>query len=192
MAQPEPMATSANAELLPTGDDKDVVRQIRDTHTHELVVGLCGPIGSPTKEVSVRLQAILESDHRYKTYIKKLSDFIEKHSEMPINKSSVYARYSTLITGGNRLKATFGNSVLAELAIAEISITRTSNRQASGASEFQPERFCHVFDSIKNDDELRALKAVYGDLFICIGVYASHEAREERLKKKVDDNRRDQ
>ncbi len=184
MAQPEPDTPKATVELFSTAEDKDLMRQIRGTHTHEMVIGLCGPIGAPTEEVSARLQTILQSDHSYKTYVKKLSDFIEHHAESKIDKSSAYSRYSTLITEGNRLKSTFGQSVLAELSIAEISITRDTNRKATGNAEFQPERFCHVIDSIKNADELRAMKAVYGDLFICIGVYASHEAREDRLLQK--------
>jgi deoxycytidylate deaminase len=184
MAQSQPIPQGQAAELLPTGDEKDLLLQIRSTHTHEIVIGLCGSVGAPTEAVSNRLKALLEGHYSYQSYVTKLSTYIEKYAESPINKTSIYSRYYTLISEGNRIKGTYGNSVLAELAIAEISIRRDQKLKVSGGSEFQPERFCHIIDSIKNQDELNAFKAVYGDLFICIGVYSSPEAREERLKQR--------
>ncbi|SDR74625.1 hypothetical protein [Opitutus sp. GAS368] len=184
MAQSQPIPQGQAAELLPTGDEKDLLLQIRSTHTHEIVIGLCGSVGAPTEAVSNRLKALLEGHYSYQSYVTKLSTYIEKYAESPINKASIYSRYHTLISEGNRIKGTYGNSVLAELAIAEISIRRDQKLKVSGGSEFQPERFCHIIDSIKNQDELNAFKAVYGDLFICIGVYSSPEAREERLKQR--------
>lgn len=183
MALPSALPSITQVELLPKSEGKDIVTKIRGTHTHEMVIGLCGPIGAPTRDVALRLESLLQKTYDYDPVRKKLSEFIEFHSPIPINKSDKYSRYASLISAGNNLREEHGAAVLAELAIAEIAIKRSINRITIGSKDFQPQRFCHIIDSIKNQQELQALKTVYGDLFICIGVFSSFDQRFERLSK---------
>lgn len=180
MPQPAALPAFTSSDLPATEDDKDIVGKIRKTHTHEIVIGLCGPIGAPTREVALRLEGLLQKVYQYNPSRKKLSEYIENHSELPINKSDPFSRYSSLILAGNALREKHGSAVLAELAIADIAVKRNISK---GSGDFKPERFCHIIDSIKNQQELQALKAVYQELFICIGVFSSLDQRVERLSE---------
>lgn len=176
-------------EFFPSSEDRDVITKFKGTQSQEIVIGLCGPIGAPMKKVAGRLQHILNTVYDYNACILKLSDYIKKHAQDKIPDSPFVDRYTALINEGNRLRATFGSSILAELAIADISAGRKIKEKEFSASEHaNPSktahtRFCHIIDSIKNDEELHALRAVYGSLFICIGVYASPEVRSSNLTK---------
>jgi deoxycytidylate deaminase len=180
--QPQPIAESVTqAPLLPGSEDKDLVKKLKGLVTHELVIALCGPIGVPTRDIALRFEAILRDLYNYQPKILKLSEFIENHPAKAAEKLTGAGRYKSLIDKGNSLRETYGNSVIAELAIAEISVRRDQSRKDGN---FVPQRSCHIIDSIKNIDEIRVLKEVYGKLCICIGVYSQVEDRVKRLEQR--------
>jgi deoxycytidylate deaminase len=179
-------SASANiqTELLSSPEDKDLVKKIRSSYTHEVVIGLCGPIGAPIRDVALRLEAILKTEYDYLPRLKKLSEFILSYPEKSVAPETAAARFKDLIKKGDALRDTFGHSILAELAMADISIRRVSLPNDAGEGLHQPQRFCHIIDSIKNEAELNAFKAVYGELFVSIGVFSTLAARKEMLKQR--------
>jgi deoxycytidylate deaminase len=180
-----PAKNIVQKELLQSDEEKDLVKKLKSNFSQEVVFGLCGPIGAPIREVGLRLQALLNRSYAYQPDVLKLSDYILKYPTKTTTPDDAAGRYQDLINKGNSLRNDYGNSVLAELAIADIAVRRQLLRSDSGKSPSElPIRFCHIIDSIKNEAELKALKTVYGDLFICIGVYASVESRESRLRAK--------
>lgn len=175
------------SDLFSTKKIKDL---ISSTHTNELVIALCGPIGSPMHAVAEKIKDMLEETFAYDTCkVIKLSQFISDNAtKLP---KSIYptnvkpaARIEALITHGNEMRKEFGNSVLAELAVNEIRLDRELNGRNSDTGQFEPRRVCHIIDSIKNQEEMTLLRTVYREVLYVVGVFAPVETREQNLKNK--------
>lgn len=165
--------------------------------TGELVIALCGPLGTPLHQVAQLFQRLLATQYEYK-YVKviKLSDIIRDIGEVPKKEQSL----AKLISAGNDLRGTRGGSILATEAIKQILQARgdESSDNADQADLFEPHKpsdqvvkptpvlsNCHIIDSIKNIEELTLLRSVYGDMLHVVGVYTPLELRIESLAKKV-------
>lgn len=157
---------------------------IKSTHTEELVIGLCGPVGSPLHKVAELLKELLEKEFDYECEVIKLSSFIEGKKGAAAD-SSRFSRVSDLIAKGNGLREDFGNSVLADLAIDQISSKREyiKDNGSEKTLRYKPKRICHIIDSIKNQQELEAFRAVYRDMFYFVGVYSSLQERQRNMEK---------
>ncbi|WP_341902376.1 anti-phage dCTP deaminase [Fluviicola taffensis] len=165
-------------------DTRKLKQRINDTHTEELVIGLCGPIGTDISFVSDRLIEILESKYGYQCRRIKLSDLIIRHSNnsLKLEKIKGFERYNNLIDEGNALREKYDNSVLAELAINEIAVNREELKQTD--TEFESNRICYIIDSIKNKEELNLFRLIYRDIFYFFGVYSPTDVRVKILKDK--------
>jgi deoxycytidylate deaminase len=183
---------SNNGDLF---DKNDLKQVIDSTHTQELVIALCGPIGSPMHPVADQICSMLQQTFAYeKCEVIKLSRFIDSHLE----KSSVHRhevepkeadRLNRLIDCGNAMRKQFGASVLAELAVNHIRLDREQNGKSvvndSERARYIPRRVCHIIDSIKNQEELNLLRTVYREVLFVVGVFAPVSSREKNLKNKA-------
>lgn len=197
------MATSANVAKLPvvaasSKKDRFVAKErITEAVTPELVIALCGPLGTPLHRVSEILDDLLHRNHDYtRVQVIRLSQFIKEFGKPPNMKS-----IKDLIDAGNTLRKEKGNSVLAQLAIRKIATARELERETSQNSNqlslegVTPQdgtvipspvvRHCHIIDSIKNTDELNLLRSVYGQLLHVISVYSPLGLRIHELGKKL-------
>lgn len=182
---------------LGTGSGFDDQGTIDRSLTAEVVIALCGPLGTPLHEVGQTFKALLEgADYKYETVeIIKLSDEIRRHGGLDAEEKSI----ERLIEAGNELRLKYGHAVLARLAIQRITLEREKLQEAAreeaaqkelfGASDdlvvpTQSKRCCHIIDSIKHVDELKLLRAVYGDMLHVVGVYTPIEKRIERLERR--------
>jgi len=169
---------------------------IDKTLTAEIVIALCGPMGTPLHEVAKTFKEMLEGvDYGYdEVVVLTLSDEIREKAGLQTEKSIV-----KLIEAGNALRERYGNSVLARLAIRKITLSRervqvASDLQQKGLFDEIPDsdtllpratrRCCHIIDSIKHVDELRLLRSVYGDMLQVVGVYSPIELIIERLERR--------
>jgi hypothetical protein len=67
-------------ELYAVNDRVDAKSLIKSSHTSELVIALCGPIGSPLHKVAAAFEACLKKDFGYDPcVILRLSELIEQH-----------------------------------------------------------------------------------------------------------------
>jgi deoxycytidylate deaminase len=160
----------------------DAKQQIESSHTSELVIALCGPIGSPLHKVAEAFQKALKKDFGYEPcVVLRLSDLIQKHGgEAP--KSPAYERTKALISMGDELRQKHGAGILAELAVNEIVLERQKYKEATKSQGFKPRRICHIIDSIKNQEELELLRLVYRDMVYFVGVYSPLPARVRALE----------
>lgn len=161
---------------------------LSDLNSPELVIGMCGPIGSPIHEVTERIKTALEDDYKYQVQVIRLSDLIrEKVSQdsrsslvsIPGGASCDFREKKELIAAGNKLREEYGNSVLANLAIHKIAFSRPEGE------ETKPRRQCFIIDSLKNNEELKQLRSTYGEIFYFIGCFAPFETRAAQLSKKM-------
>lgn len=164
--------TAAGMEIIPASERR----------TDEIVVAMVGPVGSGVSFTASLLSQILDSDFGYQGRIIKISELIDA-SAKKIDKNRVAAtdpkRTSTLQDYGNTLRRAFGNRYLADLCVREINANR-------GAPENlpQPRRYFTILDSVKNPDEVVALREVYGEALWVIGVFAPETIRKKRLHAK--------
>ena len=142
--------------------------KIESTHTSELVIALCGPIGSPLHDVATTLQETLTNTFGYeKCEVLRLSKIIEENHKLTTSKND-FERIEGLINGGNELRRKYGANVLAELAVNSIRLEREKYKNESGSERYETRRICHIIDSIKNQDELELLRTIYRDMLYVI------------------------
>ncbi|TRV17826.1 MAG: hypothetical protein EWV88_21855 [Microcystis wesenbergii Mw_MB_S_20031200_S109D] len=157
---------------------------LESTHTEELVIALCGPIGSPLHEVADKLKNLLQTSFKYETCkVIRLSSFIEAHAKKAGNaiRSKPADRRHDLISLGDEMRKTYGSSVLAELAVHDIRIDRELKAKDNETGRFIPRRACHIIDSIKNQQELELLRTVYRESLYLVGVFSPVASREASL-----------
>lgn len=163
--------------------------------TPELVVALCGPIGSPLHEAADQINNAL-NEFGYKTVSVRLSELIRLNSDIAgvvIDMSSRYSKIDTLIKAGDELRRKHGNDVLAKMAIAKIGADRRkaygefddrANESGQPADrQIRAHRICHVIDSVKNVEELKLLRLIYGEALFSIGVFSPLEIRQKNLER---------
>lgn len=173
----------SSPKVVPAETRFDAKASIMSSHTGELVIALCGPIGSPIHKVGETIKARLIDDFGYEQCeIIRLSLFIEEYKGPP-PKGNEYARKKALIDSGDELRKSYGPSILAELAVNKIAIERQKAKQESGSELFKPRRVCHIIDSIKNQEELEVLKLVYRDMLYFVGVYSPLPSRVKEMEK---------
>jgi len=178
------MALSAvkNPKNVTVDDLFDSSQKIKSSHTSELVIALCGPIGSPLHKVAAAFEACLKKEFSYAPCVTiRLSSFIEKHEGLAPT-GSAYDRTKSLITKGDSIRQTHGSAILAELAVSEIVLERQKFKNEKDETTFSPRRICHIIDSIKNQEELDLLRLVYRDMVYVVGVFSPLPARVKALE----------
>jgi deoxycytidylate deaminase len=146
---------------------------------------LCGPMGSPLHEVAQKLQEMLAQPFGYeKTNVIRLSTFINEYAvrEKKTIAGAGAERRNGLITLGNEMRASFGSSVLAELAVNQIRVDREKNGKDGTSGQFLSRRECHIIDSIKNQEELELLRTVYRESLYVLGIFSPVESRTKALE----------
>lgn len=165
-------------------DKRKLQEKIFDTHTDELIIALCAPIGTDIHLISDRIEILINEQYAYKVIKIRLSDFIKKQTKNTdfgkIKDRNEY--YHKLIESGNKLRERYGNSILVELAINEIAVEREMLRMKNDVNEFNSNRTCYIIDSIKNEEELELLRLIYRDICYFFGVFSSLDVREKFLE----------
>lgn len=187
-------ATAQSLSNLQTeGQYPDGTGEARASLTPELVVAVCGPIGSPLHEAADQIAKALQ-DFGYRTEQLRLSNFIRANAQPgEIQTGTAFDEIQSLINAGDRLRHSYGPDVLAKLAIASISADRirkygefqdAANEAGSPSeSQIRAQRVCHVIDSIKNRSELDLLRMIYGSALFAIGVFSPLEVRRKNLEQ---------
>lgn len=173
----------------------DATGEVLSSLTPELVVALCGPIGSPLHESGEEFANGLAA-HGYSSERIRLSDLIATnahHVGMEIQRTSGRLReIETLIAAGDSLREKYGSDILAKFAIAKIKADRELNfgafkdavaeSNAPESNKIKSQRVCHIIDSIKNRSELDLLRHVYGDALLAVGIFSPLEIRIANLE----------
>ncbi len=194
----------------PSHKDKNMIDTIKDRQTEELVIAICGPIGSGTSTITKKLEKIF-SDFDYQGIKKiKISELIERHIDTVktelendeylkdsyaatidlnknINEIDKADRIALLQSAGNALRKKFSVDVLAQLAIKEIAVKRKADESEKEGDERISRRYVTIIDSLKNPKEAELLQMVYRDMFYLFGVLCPEDIRQNRLidQKKI-------
>lgn len=173
----------------------DATGEAEASLTPELVIALCGPIGSPLHAVADQIDNTLR-DFGYRTEKLRLSEIIKINASdvgKPINSASRFDEIKSLIDAGDELRRIYGNDILAKLAIAKIRadrdakfgdfIDKANDSKAEPGKRIAAQRVCHVIDSIKNKSELELLRLIYGDALFAVGVFSPLKIRRINLEQ---------
>lgn len=173
----------------------DATAEAEASLTPELVIALCGPIGSPLHQAADQVENALR-EFGYLTEKLKLSDLIRinaEHVGIQVDHSTKFSKTESLIKVGDALRLQFGSDILAKLAIAKIGgdrhkeygefADRADEANTDSAKQIVGHRICHVIDSIKNQSELDLLRLIYGDALFAIGVFSSLDIRQKNLSR---------
>ncbi len=159
---------------------KDTINFLKDRHTEELVIGLCGPAGAGTSSIASEISNIFENND-YEVAPISISKLIKEH---PLTTAT--EGIPDLQKAGNDIRKENGNYHLAELAIKEISIKRDIEDQDAYTTK-KSRRHITIIESLKNPEEVQLLKLVYGSMFYLVGVLCHEEKRIVRLTEKIGD-----
>lgn len=180
----EPLLNPKPVEKKSTKKSKGLKLDLLETHTEELIIGLCGPIGTDVSFVAKSIQTVIEREYDYVCTIIQLSDFI-KLQNPAIDFESLKGKpeyYHKLIDEGNKLRENNQSSVLSELAINSITVQRELDKKPG--ETYTSQRRCYIIDSIKNNEELELFRLVYREIFYFIGVFTSLGNRKKNLEDK--------
>ncbi|HWB27386.1 MAG TPA: anti-phage dCTP deaminase [Chitinophagaceae bacterium] len=191
------MKSAEARSYIPEMTDSQNVNQssrekIKKTLTDELIIGICTPIGSSNQEVISEIEKILKEQYKYKVKRLKLSAYIGKYAttktEKNVGETTHFTTLMNKIIGGDELREKYSNSVLAELAINDIHLSRHEDDEGTlefkETEELKSRRVCFIVDSIKHKEELDLLREVYKDIFYFFSIFSPISERKANLNKK--------
>ena len=151
-----------------------------DDKSQELVIVLMGPTGSGVQEAEKRIAALLQSEYDYKIGPRIHLDMeIVKNArhvdDLFFEQSPIPERIKKMHKTGQKIRDKFGQNYLISQVVRMIAESRAAGDHAE-------RRACFI-TGIQTTHELEALKTIYGDAMISIGVGATDKIRTVNLKK---------
>ena len=146
--------------------------QSLDVPEKELVLGLVAPVGARLDEAVQTLVGLLTS-FTYHPEVVRLSDFLKDPSAPPPADAAARMKRS-MENGTSRRRATERGDILALQAIKHIHETYHVDNKLPSTTAF-------ILRSLKHQDEVVALRKVYGSGFFLLGINASEEERVKQL-----------
>jgi deoxycytidylate deaminase len=171
-----PSAGAANAEG----------PSLAERQTPELIFGMVGSVGSGVSTTAMTLKTLLEEQYGYTVTIHKVSDIIKECGHLCTTSnvpSAAAGRVDALQRMGTELRGKFSEDYLAKKCVEKIAVYRQTQGGYDPVSTDVPlpRRHAHIIDSLKHPAEAKLLRAVYGDIFWLITVFAPEDMRERRL-----------
>lgn len=150
--------------------------------SHDLVFALVGHAGAGASRVAVALIDGLEAVGYEPRSIKLSAQITDTAKQIegcnfPKDFASRIERTIALQKAGTFLRDRFSASFTAGLAIKAIRADR-------GSKAFKEKPTAFVIDSLKNPEEVSALRKVYGKSFYVVGVVCGPDVRKVRLTMK--------
>lgn len=181
--------------------NNDIQKTIQDRRSREMVIGLCGAIGSGVKALKDNLIHQLEASG-YKTVHIRISDIIAEKTDRTLKDLLGYERYVQLQDKGDLLRKQHKNSILAACAIEEIALARaelcTDEIDVSPDTEEDlvlktKEKIAYIIDQLKHPDEVKLLRSVYPRNFYLVGLIRTESERRLNLEEeKIKDTKIDE
>ncbi len=166
----------------------DIQKRIQERRSQELIIGLCGAIGSGVKALKDTLIHSLESSGYQVEHI-RVSNIIAEKSKTIITHLIGSERYITLQDKGDELRLKHRTSILAACAIEEIALAR-SKFCGDEIAENEPEsvikttkKIAYIIDQLKHPDEVKLFRSVYPRNFYLLGLIRTEKERRLNLEE---------
>lgn len=159
---------------------------IKKRRSQELIIGLCGTVGSGVKELKSVLSEELSQKGYHVEHV-RLSDLIisAQENDEGLKELRGFSRYETLQDLGDALRKKYRSSILAELAIRKIMVMREAkfgDGSEEGAVTKVTKKAAYIIDQLKHPDEIALLKEAYRNNFYLLGLLRTESQRRQNLK----------
>ena len=172
-----------------TTSNEDIQEKIQERRSQELIIGLCGAIGSGVKALKENLKHSLESSGYIVEHI-RLSNIIAEKTILSIKDQTGYPRYKSLQDQGDALRKSHKNSILAACAIEEIALARNIHCEDEEQQEElvkTTKKIAYIIDQLKHPSEVALLRTVYPRNFYLLGLIRTEKERRLNLEEeKID------
>ena len=159
-------------------DIKFLSDEYKDT---EIVIGLVGAIGVEYSQVVDVITNRLSRNFSYDTKeIRVSKDVIEKLPNYEKSKvfSSEYERITYLMEQGNSARERYQNNAILSLGISKII-------QGLRVGFGEKRRNAYIINSLKNPEEVKYLREIYGQGFYLVGVFGDQNDRTKYLTNEL-------
>ncbi|ORJ52261.1 deoxycytidylate deaminase [Kluyvera intermedia] len=181
---------SSNNNNIKKNDESTIEEKIKQRRSQELIIALCGAVGSGVKRLKDSLSEKLVNSGYQVEHI-RLSDLIAEqqtnHSEIKSLKG--FNRYKTLQDLGDKLRKDQNNSIIAEMAIRRINYTRYAkfgeNTHENTKLVKTTQKVAYILDQLKNPEEVGLLRTTYRNNFYLIGLLRNIEERRKNLREET-------
>lgn len=163
-------------------ESPEIINKIKNRRSKEIVIGLCGAIGSGVKQIKNQLIEQLNSSN----YIVEdivVSDLLSNWYKKTVSNSNNYERYKALQDMGDSLRESESLDFLAQMVTAHIAYVREDKFPASGDQKIESERIAYVVDQLKHPSEIDLLREVYESSFYQLGILRSEDGRRDHLAR---------
>lgn len=148
----------------------------------EIVFALVGAVGTDLDSIIKILRERLENFFRYTTDLIYISHDILRKFSKEIEINTEYKRINHYMDLGTKLRKETNNGILA-MAAADLIQQKRKEKYGEGSPGYLP-RYAFIIKSLKNTEEVKVLRTIYGNGFYLIGVYESAEERKKNLCEK--------
>ena len=167
-------------------NEDDVVNSINSRRSNELIIAICGAIGSGTTELSEQLKKSL--DHNgYAIETIKISKLIFEIRNDPEQLSGIerFERYHRFQDAGNEIREKLGNNYLSKAVIEEIVKRRDNYLDTEKGETKTTKKIAYIVDQLKHPEEMKLLKLIYRQCFYLIGINSTEKDRKLYLLNKA-------
>jgi len=195
MAEPAKKQLSSSKN----SSSQSTLNQIKGRISNELVIALCGAVGSGVRPLKHQLKKELEKNG-YQVIDIRISSLITQEIKRSsdstvesIKPISGVSRIKELQNQGNQLRKQHGNDYLAKLAIRDISSNRTSIVSTTAFTDPTNsdvlenktlKKVAYLVDQLKHPSEVSLFKAVYPKNFYLISLIRTEKERRLNLEEK--------
>jgi deoxycytidylate deaminase len=168
---------SRDEDSIDSASNKNLNYLSDDFPDNEIVIGLVGAVGVEQKLVIDILTDRLKITYKYNPeLIKVSSDVIKSLSEFETEKSfaSEAKRIDYYMDLGNGARERSKNNAILAMGASKVIESKRSTLTSIA-------RRAYIIDSLKNPEEVKYLREVYGNGFFLIGVFSDEDDRKKYL-----------
>jgi deoxycytidylate deaminase len=169
--------------LKPRTTPDNTTKHIQSRRSQELVIGLCGAIGSGVKALQETLTSALKSSGYIVHHI-RISKLIDDIHNGSFSSLKGYERYKQLQDAGDDLRKIHKSAFLAEYAIRDITIYRDKffgTPSDEGEIVKTEQKVAYIIDQLKHPDEINLLRTVYPNNFYQVALIRTEKERRVNL-----------
>ena len=150
----------------------------------ELVVGLVGAVGAELEQVVTLLDERIKRAGYAVEVITISSDVIAKIANAPISSESKFDRISSLMTAGNVARERANDDAILAYGASSI-IFANRSREVESLPAPPRQKVAYIIKSLKRPEEVDALRFIYPQGFVLVGVHADLARRLAHLEHDV-------
>lgn len=149
--------------------------------SNELIIGLVGAVGSSLTPLTNITKSLLEEKFKYEVEVIKVSrNILAKYFPKDHTFNNTFERISQFMDKGNELRFEEHDFIALQVT-KEIYQRRQEWAKINFGQNTNQRRVAYIVDSLKHEDEIKALRQIYTNGFFQLSLYESKTARINSL-----------